>query len=49
MTYAEKAIEKAYKAKNELAKEYNVSTSQIVWLGGANFIICLVDGREIQI
>lgn len=43
-----KAIEKAMKTKNELAKEYNVSTSSIVWIGNNHYII-VKDGKEIRI
>lgn len=43
-----KAIEKAMKDKNELAKEYNVSTSSIVWIGNNHYII-VKDGKEIRI
>ena len=48
MTKAEKAIEKAYKAKCKLATEYNVETTSIVWTGGNKFII-VDNGKEIEV
>ena len=48
MTKAEKAIEKAYKAKCKLATEYNIETTSIVWTGGNKFII-VDNGKEIEV
>lgn len=39
MTKAEKAIEKAYKAKCKLAIVYNVEMTSIIWMGGNKFIV----------
>lgn len=50
MTKAEKAIEKAYKAKCKLATAYNVEMTSIVWMGDNKFIIVDVDnGKEIEV
>lgn len=43
-----KAIEKAIKDKKELAEQYNVSTSNIVWMGNNKYIV-IKDGKEIYI
>ena len=43
-----KAITKAIKAKKRLAKQYNVSTSSIVWLGDNRYIV-VVNGKEIRV
>lgn len=48
MNKAEKEIEKARKKSIELAWEYGVRTSQVVWAGGNNFIICFEEGEEIK-
>lgn len=45
---AEFFIEKAAKDIAELAKEYNVSTSAIVWIGDNHYIV-VKDGKEIKI
>lgn len=42
------AIEKAIKDKNELAKEYDVPVSAIVWIGDNHYII-VKNGKEIRI
>ena len=39
MTKAEKAIEKAYKAKCKLATAYNIEITSIIWMGGNKFIV----------
>ena len=50
MSKAEKAIEKAYKAKCKLTTAYNVEMTSIVWMGGNKFIIVDVDnGKEIEV
>lgn len=41
-------IEKAEKDKLELAKEYNVPVSAIVWIGDNHYIV-VKDGKEIRI
>lgn len=41
-------IEKAQKDRKELAQQYNVSTSSIVWCGDNKYII-IKDGKEIRI
>ena len=43
-----KAIEKALRDKIELAKEYEVPISSIVWIGDNHYII-IKDGTEIKI
>lgn len=48
MKYAEKAIERASKATEELSKKYSVPTSSIVWIGNNNYIV-VKDGKEIRI
>lgn len=48
MTKAEKAIEKAYKAKCKLATAYNVKMNSIIWMGGNKFII-VDNGKEIEV
>lgn len=45
---AEKAIEKAMKDKEELAAEYGVPVSAVVWIGDNKYIV-VKDGREIYI
>ena len=47
-TMSEFMIEKANKDSEELAKEYNVSPSSIVWIGDNHYII-VKDGKEIKI
>lgn len=42
------ALEKAIQDKVELAKEYGVSTSAIVWIGDNRYIV-VKDGKEIKI
>lgn len=42
------AIEKAIKDKEDLAKEYDVETSSIVWIGNNHYII-VKDSKEIRI
>lgn len=42
------AIEKAIKDKAELAKQYDVSISSIVWIGDNKYIV-VKDGIEIKI
>ena len=41
-------IEKAAKDRIELAEEYGVSTSSIVWIGDNHYIV-IKDGKEIKI
>ena len=43
-----KAIEKAIRDKEMLAKEYSVSQSAIVWIGNNHYII-VKDGKEIRV
>ena len=45
---ADKLIEKAAKKKEELAKEYGVPATSIVWMGGDRFVV-VKDGKEIWI
>ena len=40
------AIERAMKAKEKLAKEYDVSITSIVWTGEKKFIV-VKEGKEI--
>lgn len=42
------AIEKAIKDKKELAQEYDVPTSAIVWIGDNHYIV-MKNGKEIRI
>ena len=42
------AIEKAITDKAELAKQYDVSISSIVWIGDNKYIV-VKDGKEIKI
>jgi hypothetical protein len=48
MNMAEFVVEKAKRDKEELAKEYNVSTSAIIWIGDNKYIV-VKDGKEIYI
>ena len=41
-------IDKAQKDRKELAKEYDVSESAIVWMGDNKYIV-IKDGKEIRI
>ena len=41
-------IEKARKDIKEIAKQYNISPSAVVWIGDNHYII-VKDGREIRI
>ena len=41
-------LEKAIKDKAELAAQYGVSTSSIVWIGDNRYIV-VKDGKEIKI
>ena len=43
-----KAIEKAIRDKQMLAKEYSVSQSAIIWTGNNHYII-VKDGKEIRV
>lgn len=51
MTYKEQAakekIDWALNRKKELADQYNVENTAIVWIGGGRFIVCFGDGLEI--
>ena len=47
-TAAEKAIEKAQRTKAQLAAEYSVPTTSIVWCGDNRYIV-VKDGKEIKI
>lgn len=51
--YSEKYLDKLYKKvnkkKTELAKEYNVSESAIVWIGNNHFIVVCKDEQMIRI
>ncbi len=42
------AIEKAFKYKIELARQYGVPVSAIVWIGDNHYII-VKEGKEIKI
>lgn len=42
------SIEKAQKDSIELAREYGVSRSCVVWIGDNHYIVCK-DGKEIRI
>lgn len=42
------AIEKAEKDRIELAEEYGVSPSAVVWIGDNHYIV-VKDGKEIRI
>lgn len=42
------AVEKAMKDKAELAKEYGVPTTAIVWIGDNHYIV-VKDGKEMRI
>lgn len=42
------ALKKAIKDRTELAEQYGVSTSAIVWLGDNHYIV-VKDGKEIKI
>lgn len=42
------AIEKAIKDKVELAEQYNVSISSVIWCGDNKYIV-IKDGKEIRI
>ena len=42
------AIKKAIKDRTELAEQYCVATSAIVWIGDNKYIV-VKDGREIRI
>ena len=42
------ALEKAIKDKQDLAREYNVPISAIVWIGDNHYIV-VKDGKEIKI
>lgn len=48
MNMAKFVIEKAQKDRKELAKQYNVSPSSIVWMGDNKYIV-IKDGKEIRI
>lgn len=39
------AIEKAQRDRMELAQEYNVPVSSIVWIGDNKYIICTEKGE----
>lgn len=43
-----KWIEKARSDKEELARQYDVPTSAIVWIGDNHYIV-VKDGKEIRI
>lgn len=45
---AEFLIEKAHKDSKELAKEYGVTPSSVVWIGDNHYIV-VKDGKEIRI
>lgn len=45
---AEKAINKARTLKKEIAKEYRVSDSSVIWKGDNKFIV-VMDGEEVEV
>ena len=45
---AEFCIEKAHKDRTELARQYDVSPSCVVWIGDNHYIVCK-NGKEIRI
>ena len=53
MTYkknkAERKIKGARKKKKELAKQYNIDESEIVWTGEDNFILCYSPTNQVRI
>lgn len=46
--YARKAIEKAIRDKESLARSYDVSVTSIVWINDNKYIV-IKDGKEIRI
>lgn len=46
--YAKNAIAKAHRDREELAKEYGVLPSAVVWIGDNHYIV-VKDGKEIKI
>ena len=48
MSFAHKTIEKAQKDKQELAENYNVPVSAVIWMGNNKYIV-IKDGIQILI
>lgn len=48
VSFAHKTIEKARRDCEELAREYAVSVSSVVWIGDNKYIV-VKDGNEIRI
>lgn len=48
ITFSEKIIERANRNKKEFAALYDVSESNVIWLGNEQFII-IKNGEEIRI
>ncbi|MGN1456945.1 MAG: hypothetical protein ACI4XP_03200 [Acutalibacteraceae bacterium] len=48
MAYIDKLLKKVEKDKKELAREYNVEYSSVVYIGNNKYIV-VVDGKEIRI
>ena len=46
---ARKSIERAINDKKELAEEYGVSESAVVWIGDNKYIVVMPDGTEVKI
>ena len=48
MSYAHKAVEKAQRDCEDLARQYNVPRSAVIWRGGNKYIV-IKDGETIYI
>lgn len=53
MTYKEREAKKeiawAYSKKKELAKQYNIDESKIVWIGGNAFVLCYSPTNQVKV
>lgn len=48
MSWIDKRLEKIRQWKKELAEQYKISESAVIWKGGNKFIV-VKDGKEIEI
>ena len=49
MAYIDKLIDKVQRDKSELAKQYNVEPSAVVYIGDNKYIVHIAEGQDIRI
>ena len=49
IAYIDKLLDKVQKDKKDLAKQYNVEPSAVVYIGDNKYIVCTAEGQEIRL